>query len=211
MQYSLLENGVDSLKGARDSLETFDDQVEGTYHNLKDAVIFLNHGIEILFKLILKQHSPSLMFSDLKAYQKAKVDMKKQGKSDVFEINSDLRTVTLMEAVDRIEYLCDIDIPRDLRASIMYINKIRNKIMHYGINLDYSEEKVLVLKLKACSKETVDFLQKHIEDLESKINEARIEILLDGDTFAELLADMHEEDRFMEALEESYEDVGEAK
>lgn len=78
MKFTLLDNGSDSLKQSYSSLERFDNLYQGTDHSLKDAVIFLNHGLEILLKLILKNHSPALMFSDLKLYQKAKEEMKKR-------------------------------------------------------------------------------------------------------------------------------------
>jgi len=126
MNYSLLDNGVDSLRAAYESLDSFSNQHDGTNHNLKDAIIFLNHGIEILLKLILKKHSPALMFTDLKAYQKAKMEMKKKQKEDVFEVDPTLRTITLEEALARVEYLCDIEIPNSFRR--MFITLINNEI-----------------------------------------------------------------------------------
>ncbi|ADU30996.1 hypothetical protein [Evansella cellulosilytica] len=213
MNYSLLENGADSLKGAHDSLRSFDNQIDGTDHNLKDAVIFLNHGIEILFKLILKEHSPALMFSNLKEYQNAKVKMKKGGESDVFDVNSSLRTVSLEEAVKRVELLCDIEITDQLKSYILYINKIRNKIMHYSISLSEQQLHELTSKLKLCYEESIKFLEIHIDGLKEKIEDSRFEMTYDEylTEQAEIMAEMLYEDARIEEMERQQELMQEAE
>ncbi|UQZ76838.1 hypothetical protein C2I17_21095 [Niallia circulans] len=210
MRFTLLDNGADSLKGAYDSLKAFDNLYEGTGtdHNLKDAVIYLNHGLEILLKLILKNHSPSLMFSDIKAYQKAKEKMKKAGKNNVFEVDSTLHTVTLEEALKRVELLCDIEIPESLQAAIYYINKIRNQLMHFEVNLNSDELDELVKKLKVCYEESVEFLSIHIEYLEESIVLSRFEYTREdyendqGEWLAEIRAEQDYYDEMMDALED---------
>lgn len=107
--FSLVENGADSIKGANSCIEKLDGLVEGIDHNLKDAVIFLNHGIEILLKVMLAERSTALMFTIIKDYQKAKENLKKGNKKDVFEVDPNLQTVSLREALARIEYLCDVE------------------------------------------------------------------------------------------------------
>ncbi|MGG3662079.1 hypothetical protein [Bacillus gobiensis] len=213
MKFSLLANGADSLKGAFSCLEKISELQEGADHNLKDTVIYLNHGLEILFKLILKSASPALMFSDIKSYQKAKEDMKKKGAKNVFEINPSLHTITLEEALKRVEFLCDIEIPDSLKATIYYINKIRNQLMHYEIELNESELDELVEKLKYCYEESVNFLVIHINNLEEKIDEARFEYTReDYETdMGEWYAEMRMEDARLEYIEEGYEDLGEGK
>jgi hypothetical protein len=211
MKFTLLDNGADSLKAAHESLERFNNQYEGTDHNLKDAVIFLNHGLEILFKFILKKHSPALMFSDIKAYQKAKEEMKKKNAKNVFEINSSLHTITLEEALKRVELLCDIDIPETLKGAIFYINKIRNQLMHSSVELNSDELINLINNLKACYEESIEFLEQHIENLEEKIEESRFEITREEyeQDMAEWYAEMYMDDARIEYLEGAYEDLGE--
>jgi hypothetical protein len=220
LKYTLLDNGADSLKSAFENIEAFDEVVEGGYHRLKDAVIFLNHGVEILLKLILKKHSPSLMFENIDAYLKAKEGLKKKPKAkNVFEINKNLKTVTLLEALKRVEYLCDIEIPENFRASIMYINDIRNRIMHYEIELDDDEREKLVKALKYCYEEAVNFFESHIEDLESKIRLSRFELTYEEYRAeqAEIQAEMYyealkeKEEGYIDWLEGAYEDLGEGK
>ncbi len=54
-----------------------------------------------------------------------------EAKSNVLEANPDLKTITMTDAINRLEYLCDIQVPQELKATIHYLNKIRNQIMHY--------------------------------------------------------------------------------
>lgn len=70
MKFSLVKNGADSLKNAFINIERIDELEIGHDHALKDAVIFLNHGIEILLKVILAKRSFALMFDNVKDYQK---------------------------------------------------------------------------------------------------------------------------------------------
>lgn len=175
MKFTLLDNGADSLKGVYECLKKFDNQYSESYHHIKDAVIFLNHGIEILFKEILSQRSNALMFTELKSYQEARVKMKNSGKANVFEINPKLKTVSLIEAMDRLEYLCDIEIPELLRTSIYFINKIRNQIMHFGVDLSESDVEELVKKLKYCHEESILFLEQHLDNLSETIEDSRFE------------------------------------
>ncbi|WP_281890301.1 hypothetical protein [Paenibacillus sp. YYML68] len=46
MQYSLLDNGVDSLKAAYNCIIKIPELREGLEHNIKDAVLSLNHAVE---------------------------------------------------------------------------------------------------------------------------------------------------------------------
>lgn len=48
IKMGLAENGADSLKAAYLIIEKLPSLEDGLSHNLKDAVISLNHGIEIL-------------------------------------------------------------------------------------------------------------------------------------------------------------------
>lgn len=175
MHFSLKENGADSLKGTSKNIDKLDELQDGKDHVLKDAVIFLNHGIEILFKVMLSERSPALMFDNLKEYQKAKETLKKTDKNDVFEINPNLKTITLNEALARIEYLCDIDIESEMKAAIYELNKIRNQLMHFSLTLEEGEVENLINKLKFCYSTVCDFFEEHIEGIDELIDKARYE------------------------------------
>lgn len=212
LKFTLLDNGADSLKSAYENLETLKNIAEGGQHRLKDSVIFLNHGVELLLKLILKKHSPSLMFDKINEYLEAKQKLKKkEDAKTVFDINKKLKTVSLFEALTRVEYLCDIDIPENFRGSILYVNKIRNQFMHYEVELDEQETETLVTKLQICYEETIEFLEKHIEDLDDIIQDSRFELTTEEyeEQQAEIYAEIYYEEMSLEEmrLEAEYEEA----
>lgn len=219
MKFTLLENGADSLKSAYENLETLKEIAEGGEHRLKDAVIFLNHGVELLLKYILKQRSPALMFEKIEPYLKAKQDLKKkmENHKTVFDIDKNLRTVSLLEALKRIEYLCDIEIPENLNSTILYVNKIRNNFMHYEVELDDNETESLVSKLQVCYEEAVEFLESHIEDLDNYIQDSRFELTNEeyeeqqAEMYGEMMYEIQKEEAYIDYIEGAYEDLGEGK
>ncbi|ARX70040.1 hypothetical protein [Bacillus thuringiensis] len=204
MKFTLLDNGADSLKSAYENLESLKDIAEGGEHRLKDAVIFLNHGVELLLKLILKEHSPSLMFEKTNDYLEAKKKLKKtEDAKTVFDINKKLKTVSLLEALTRVEYLCDIDIPDNFRGSILYVNQIRNQFMHYEVELGEHETETLVTKLQMCYEETIEFLENHIEDLDNIIQDSRFELTTEEHEIqqAEFWAELQYEEMKLEEVD----------
>ncbi|WP_163061145.1 hypothetical protein [Bacillus cereus] len=219
MKFTLLDNGADSLRSAYENLEQLKEVVEGGEHRLKDTVIFLNHGVELLLKYILKQRSTALMFEKIDPYLKAKQDLKrsKGGQKTVFDIDKNLRTVSLLEALKRIEYLCDIEIPEEFNATILYVNKIRNNFMHYEVELDEKETDILVANLQVCYEQAVKFLESHIEDLDDYIQDSRFELTAEeyeeqqAEMYGEIYYEMQKEDAMIEAMEGGYEDLGEGK
>lgn len=62
IKIDLLSNGIDSLKSAYLTMNKLPEIQQGLEHNLKDAVLSFNHGIEILFKYILKKKQGILDF-----------------------------------------------------------------------------------------------------------------------------------------------------
>lgn len=148
MKFSLVKNGADSLKNAFINIERIDELEIGHDHALKDAVIFLNHGIEILLKVILAKRSFALMFDNVKDYQKAKIELSKTDKKDVFEVNPNLKTVSLTEALLRVEYLCDIEIDINMKSAVLALNSVRNKIMHFSVEIEEDEVLELTKKLE---------------------------------------------------------------
>ncbi|AHN24365.1 hypothetical protein [Lysinibacillus varians] len=173
--FSLVENGTDSIKKAHECIEKIDELVKGVDHTLKDAVIFLNHGIEILLKVMLEEKNSFLMFSDIDKYQNAKVKMKKENKKDIFEANPNLQTVSLKEALRRLEYLCDIEIDVNMNHAILNLNTTRNKLMHSNLKLNEEELTKLITELKFCYNAVDIFFNRHIKSYNIYIAEARFE------------------------------------
>lgn len=148
IRMGLAENGADSFKAAFLTIGKISTLEDGIVHNLKDAVISLNHGIEILFKLVLKNYDEYLIFTDLDKYMTAKKAMLSKGLLNVLDANPQLKTVTLNEGIRRAKYLCNYDISDDFETVVQYLNKIRNQFMHYEINLSDAEVQELLVKLK---------------------------------------------------------------
>lgn len=196
MEFTLLDNGIDSLKKTQDSIIRFNElHRPNSYHLLKDAIIYLNHGIEILLKHILSSRNESLIFKDIKLYMKAKEQLKhlpskekgfgtylEKNKPTVFDIPKDklqnkiLETITLKEAVDRIEFLCDIEITKEFGDSIYLINKYRNDITHHSIKLTSEEEDNLIKELRILYVNIVAFFDEHITGIHEEINSYRFEV-----------------------------------
>lgn len=186
IEMSLLENGADSFKEASDKIEKISsfgsvltqDIVSIMPHNMKDAVLSLNQGIELLFKLILKNTKEYLVFADISKYMAAKEKMKpeKPELKNVLDVNPNLKTISLYEAIRRIKYLCDYDLPSELEITVEYLNKIRNQFMHYEISLNYEEIQDLLEKLKIGYKLSYDFFELHINGFASELENARYNI-----------------------------------
>ncbi|CAM3160377.1 MULTISPECIES: hypothetical protein [Sporolactobacillus] len=219
MKFSLLDNGVDSLKTAHNDLNEFNNLAEGGHYLIKNATIFLSHGIELLLKFILKENSQSFMFENIKMYMNAKerLSKDKNGAKTVFDVEPKLRTVCLTDALKRIEYLCDIELPTRFTDTVLHVNKIRNNIMHYAIELDEQETDTLIKHLKVCYDEAVDFFCMHIEDLEGMIDEPRFELSYEEyeeqlkEEYGENYAEMQREDALLDLMEMGYEDKGEGR
>lgn len=177
MKLTLLDNGIDSVKAAYNVLVDIEFNVDEVEHRVKDAVIFLNHANEILFKLLIKQScSEALNFVSVNSYMEAKEKMIQQDKNNVFEINPNLKTIGFSEAIRRLELMCDIEVCSFLKKSLNYLNKKRNQIMHYEIHLTEGEFSDIINKLQNCQGYTVDFFSKHIENFNELLDGARFEI-----------------------------------
>lgn len=188
MKFSLISNGADSLSKARESIERFAElEYQFAYHHLKDALIFLNHGTEMLLKHILSSKNESLIFDNLKEYIEAKEELFKLRKSpkgeteesarykNIFDVpkGKKLKTVSFISAIERVHYLCDINITDQFKDSVYYINNYRNKITHHTIELTPTEERELATRLKAVFDQVVDFFMSNIPDLLEKIDRSR--------------------------------------
>ncbi|MGG3281251.1 hypothetical protein [Paenibacillus solani] len=196
MEFTLLDNGTDSLKKAKESIEQFEAlHREHSFHHLKDAIIFINHGIEILLKYILSKRNESLIFTDLKVYMDAKKELKgmppkvegfgiylDRNKPTVFDVpankigNKKLTTITLKEAIERVELLCDIDIPNDFRNAVFVVNEYRNNLTHHSIKLTAADEDKLITVLKSLYDYSLDFFEEYIAGIMENIDAKRFEL-----------------------------------
>ena len=131
---SLRENGVHSLWRGIESFEEYDRTQDKML--LKDAIMFLHHGVELLMKEVLVKHSPFLIFEDLRDASK------KQKRADdlgvgIFFLEKPPRTVTFEEAINRVNaFIRPSELTDNLQTSLADLNRLRNQLEHYAIEAD---------------------------------------------------------------------------
>ncbi len=91
----------------------------------------------------------------------------------------------------------------------MYLNKIRNQIMHFEVKMNRGEFQALIEKLQSSYELTVEFFSTYVGELEELVAEARFEMTVDD--YFEPDVEAMAEDLYLDWLEGSYEDLGEGK
>lgn len=142
MKLNFLDSGLDSLKKGFQHLVEYEkktfylkNQNSDTerYYNLKDAILFIQHGVEILIKSILHNHSEYLIFSHLDSNVKAALHQKKnQNLNSVFEtdLKHKIHTVTFTESIERLKIIPNVKISKSLEKRLQELESYRNIIMH---------------------------------------------------------------------------------
>ena len=140
---SLRENGLHSLWRGIDSYGIYDKKHDKLI--LKDAIMHLHHGVELLMKEVLVAHSPFLIFEDLKD---AATKQKQANDSGVgiFFLDKPPKTVTYEEAIKRVSaFIQPPELTDKLQNDLQELNRFRNQLEHYAIETD----KELVTQLLA--------------------------------------------------------------
>lgn len=142
MQISLLQNGLHSLNKGYLLIKDYElcKEIELTkYYLLKDAILSIHHGVEILMKECLRKKNEFLIFSNIDNAVKDAYKEKRQKKlDDIFMTTKikDVHLVTYEEAINRMEAFSDIELKKDLKEALIKLNKYRNIITHSGIYLE---------------------------------------------------------------------------
>lgn len=147
MKIGMLENGIDSLQRGFSYFSEFEQSTVGTlgkddYMNLKQAVLSIHHGVEILMKYILFKKSEFLIISKFDSnYMHAYAEKEKHQKISIFATSraDNVHTITFEEALVRLEYFSTVKIPGSFRDKLMKLNKIRNSLTHAEININDEE------------------------------------------------------------------------
>jgi hypothetical protein len=143
IRISLQENGVHSFLRA---IEVFG-EYQKTLDNmlLKDSIVFLHHGIELLMKQLLVNQNEMLIFEDIKDLHKKQKQADKQ-KVGIFFLEQPPKTVSYDMAIERVDaFVKPEELTEELRKSLGRLNRLRNQIEHYAIEADRDDvEKILV-------------------------------------------------------------------
>ena len=133
LDIDLKDNCLHSLQKGISSFQEF--QKSYDYWLLKESILFLNNGIELLMKHILAKQNEHLIFDDKKLTELQK-KANKYG-IDVFDLSDPPRTVNYYESIQRVEaFINKKDFNKAFTDNLLKLNKLRNKIEHHKALLD---------------------------------------------------------------------------
>ena len=145
MKISLIDNGLDSLTKGYNFLKSYEELKEaGTedvarFSVLKDAVLSIQHGIEILFKYLLKEKNEILLFSEVNSKLKQAYRRRKDGEiSELYEADG-VHTVSFRESLERVNDILGMEVSEKLIKIVLKIEKWRNGIIHSAVLLNEDE------------------------------------------------------------------------
>lgn len=145
---TLLENGIHSLERGFDSVDEYLRKEEDEFL-LKEAILFIHHGIELLLKQLLAQESRFLIFSNLRRVVK-KQRHANQESIDIFSLENPPHTITYRDAIDRVDAFLDApEFNHHLQHDLRELNRMRNQIEHYAIRTGKVETVRLLSKIRA--------------------------------------------------------------
>lgn len=176
---SLLKNGIHSFNKGLDEFTNYEINSKNDEFKLKESIMFLHHGIELLLKQVLIDIGGEyLIYSDISsATVKKIIDAKNKGIS-VFNLPKPPQTATYLEVIDRIKAFVDVsEIEESLETRLRELNTLRNNLEHYGIDEDKSKVENLLLNLhnpvtkffKKAGIELGDEINKKWTQLEGKL------------------------------------------
>jgi hypothetical protein len=135
---SLKENGLHSLWRGIESFQAYTKTQDKWL--LKEAIVFVHQGIELLMKQMLVQHSEYLIFEDIGPET---VKKQKQANSQgigIFYLSSPPKTVTYLDSIGRVEaFVKPPELDEPLITRLHELNRLRNQLEHYAIEADVEQ------------------------------------------------------------------------
>lgn len=153
MIIDMLNNGMDSLKRGFSSYLKYEEIVKEKetltledYFVLKQAVLSTHHGVEILLKCILNKKSEFLLVDEIDSnYKEAYKEKNQNGYQSVFQTSKaqKIHTITYEEALSRVKYFGNNDLPEVLEKKLKELNTVRNALTHAEVVIkDTDVEKI---------------------------------------------------------------------
>lgn len=153
MIIDMLNNGMDSLKRGFSSYLKYEKIVKEKetptledYFVLKQAVLSTHHGVEILLKCILNKKSEFLIVDEIDSnYKEAYKEKNQNGYQSVFQTSKaqKIHTITYEEALSRVKYFGNNDLPEALEKKLKKLNTVRNALTHAEVVIkDTDVEKI---------------------------------------------------------------------
>ncbi len=169
---TLKDNGTHSLEKGLSAFKKFE-QNEDEFL-LKEAIMFMHHGIELLMKQVLVENGGEfLIFSDLNHETVKKVIKAKKENQSVFYLTKPIHTATYDQVLDRVEAFVNIyTLPENLKNWLIDFNSLRNQIEHYAIDKEIEIIKNLIASIR---KPLLNFFEGTIKGFKNseskKVNE----------------------------------------
>lgn len=152
MQISLIENGLDSLTKGFNYLEGYErllqeeNDQKTRFLLLKDSILSVQHGIEILFKYILRKHNELFLYKDIKDLAAAYA-ARREGKITELWEQPKVQTISFKESIDRLQDMCGISITDKLKKTLLQVEGWRNSITHSAVILEERQVSSVLTKL----------------------------------------------------------------
>jgi len=157
---SLRENGEHSFKKSLESYSDYDKTKDQML--LKDTIMFLHNGIELLMKEMLVQHSEYLIYEELKDIHVKQKEARIKG-IGIFYIDYPPKSVTYEVAIKRVDaFINPPELDDSLLQNLTRLNRLRNQLEHYAIDADKEE---VVRILEAIHKPILNLFENHLGPL----------------------------------------------
>ena len=159
LQLNLLDNALDSLLSAAEAVH----RDEGP-RSLKEAVLHLGNGIELLVKARLAREHWTLIFSntDQASYDKL--------------ADAEFSSVDFPKAIARLEHITKVSVDKAVISHIDSLRKLRNRLTHYAATLDSAQTKSLVAKSMTFCVEFCEQQDMVTPEAESKLGEIHMNL-----------------------------------
>ncbi|MHC6223909.1 hypothetical protein ACYU03_03845 [Pseudomonas sp. X10] len=154
MKISLIDNGLDSLRKGYVHLEKYEALLnkqasdEERFSALKDSVLSIQHGVEILFKFSLKEKNELLLFTDISKLKEAYKSRRDGAIQELYEFEG-LHTVTFKESIERLRDICGVTMSEKLVKNLKKVEGWRNNITHSAVLLRETEVANVLIKFLA--------------------------------------------------------------
>jgi hypothetical protein len=138
---TLKENGIHSLNKGLELFSKYNTSNIKNQFDLRDSILFINNGIELLLKEILvNKVGEHIIFSRLDDSLFKKISQSKLESKSIFDIPNPPNTITFLQAIQRIKALVEYPkLENSLEEAFEKLNSYRNNLQHYGINKTIDE------------------------------------------------------------------------
>jgi hypothetical protein len=157
----LKDNGIHSLSRGLEMFQTYEEDKDSFL--LKESIMFLHHGIELLMKQVLIENAGEyLIYSDINDETVKKVIKAKNQGISVFDLPKPPHTSTYLEVIGRVRAFVDTpELEESLDTRLRELNKTRNNLEHYAINIEIDKIENLIINIR---KPLLNFLEGSLKD-----------------------------------------------